>query len=203
MDWILTSVFNHCIKELTVQLKLAANLGKYVVYVHCSQHGVLTLTLSSYKCDPLNKSCPSITVLNGGHKLATNWKCDKWLQLTLYHVSLLTHSFQCKPVSILHKSPAWTDSSKGCYHTLCSNVMQVHWSWYYCNAQYFTCTLLLQILQVPIASEIKDCNNWTYWFMGVAHRGCGYNKRLQWSLHHWVKSGRVVPTAVMEVSTTL
>jgi len=60
--------------------------------------------------------------------------------------------------------------------------------------QYFVCTLLLQILQVLIALQIKDHNNQIYWFMGVAHSGCGYIERL----HHWVKPGRSVPAAVSE-----
>jgi len=50
--------------------------------------------------------------------------------------------------------------------------------------QYFACTLLLRSLQVLKTLQIKLHNNWTYWFMGVALFGCGYNK---WS-HHWCQT---------------
>lgn len=152
--------------------------------MHCSQHSVLALTFT------LHKMWPSQQVLVQFWMEVTNWKCDKWLQLTLYHVSLLTHSFQCKPVSMLHKSPAWTDSSKGCYHTLCSNIMQVPWSWYYCNVQYLYFTF------ANFASA--------YSIVGVAHRGVVIINNC--SNHCTIESnlGELSPhAAVMEVSMTL
>jgi len=65
--------------------------------------------------------------------------------------------------------------------------------------QYFVCTLLLLFLQVLTASQIKDHNNKTYWLMGVALSGCGYNEQSR----HRVEPERAVSAAVMDVSAPL
>lgn len=81
--------------------------------------------------------------------------------------------------------------------TMQTGLLIMH-AWVRAWTRYFV-YFALQILQVLTASQIKDCNSYTYWFMGGALSGCGYNK---W-MHHWCQPQKAVPAAIMDIYTAL